>query len=1134
MTVNKGKTILLVEDNVIVALAEKATLEENGYAVMTAHAGEAAVAAARSTPGIDLVLMDIDLGRGMDGTEAAKRILEMRELPLVFLSSHIEPKIVEKTEGITSYGYIVKNSGETVLLTSIKMAFRLFEARMSEKKKTAALEKSEEKFRTLVENLNDIVYAVDLEGRFTYLSPGLGRISGYTADELIGRRFADLVYPDDLPVLLKEFEKVIAGGIEPHEFRVVDRDGSVRHMRTSSRLVTSAGAVTGVTGVMTDMTERRRAEEELVLKSLAIDQVKDFVTITDLDGTITYVNQAQVGLFGRPRHELVGKKTNVFGENAERGSTQREILEATLRDGAWRGEVINIAADGSEHVMDCQTQVVRDAAGTVIALCGISTDVTEHKKAEAALRVSEEQNRMIFENTNMGIFLSTLDGVYLKVNRAVLNISGYDSIEEFLSVPTSRLYADQADRQRIIGELRARGSVENMEIRAVKKDGSVHWISLNAVMLKDDEGAPKNIIGFVEDITDRKRTGQLIKAERDLGLLLAGAMSLTEAMRFSLSAAMSAGGMDSGGVYLVNETGGIDLVVHEGLSESFLSRVSHYDADSPSVRVLMRGEPVFVDDSGVYGGPGRMPSTDGLAPIMKNEGLKTVAVLPIRMRGEVLASMNISSHTSGTISQHARMALESIASSLGSAIAGLKMREALLDRESRFRGYFEMPLVGIAIISPGKGWIEVNGRLCEILGYTAEELKERTWMDLTHPDDVAADAELLKRVLAGEMDNYTMEKRYVRKNGDIVWGSLAVGCVRNNDGSVNHIVGMLNDITGRKRAEDLLKLSEEKFLRSFMNSPAVLCIARLKDFRIIDINDTFLRKSGLTREEVINKTAPELLVWDNPANREEAVKAVMTEGQITGKEYGFRNRDGSVLMGEYPAFIINIGGEKHILVTIIDITDRKRAEARIQALLEEKEMLIREVHHRIKNNMSTITSLLTLQSARPESREAAPALQDAVSRVRSMGVLYDKLYQSSSVRDMPVGSYLPMLVDEIVTLFSGSARIKVETLADDFSLGVKALTPLGIIVNELVTNAIKYAFPGDRGGTIRVSASKKGNTVTLVVEDNGAGLPRGFDLAKSSGFGLELVALLARQLGGTIRAERGKGARFVLEFEVGE
>jgi CheY-like chemotaxis protein len=129
MTDPGGKTILLVEDERLVAIAERRTLEQHGYRVVPASTGETAVEIAAGQPEIDLVLMDINLGPGIDGIEAAEQILGLRDLPLVFLSSHTDPAVVEKTERITSYGYIVKNSGDTVLITSLKMAFRLFESR---------------------------------------------------------------------------------------------------------------------------------------------------------------------------------------------------------------------------------------------------------------------------------------------------------------------------------------------------------------------------------------------------------------------------------------------------------------------------------------------------------------------------------------------------------------------------------------------------------------------------------------------------------------------------------------------------------------------------------------------------------------------------------------------------------------------------------------------------------------------------------------------------------------------------------------------------------------------------------------------------------------------------------------------
>jgi two-component sensor histidine kinase len=163
--------------------------------------------------------------------------------------------------------------------------------------------------------------------------------------------------------------------------------------------------------------------------------------------------------------------------------------------------------------------------------------------------------------------------------------------------------------------------------------------------------------------------------------------------------------------------------------------------------------------------------------------------------------------------------------------------------------------------------------------------------------------------------------------------------------------------------------------------------------------------------------------------------------------------------------------------------------------------------------------------------KAVTALLEAKDRMRSMGVLYDKLYRSENLREMSIKDDLPSLVDEIVGVFPNRGLVKVEKRIDDIMLGVKALSPLGIIVNELITNAMKHAFAGRESGSINVSASAKDGRVTLIVEDDGVGIPESVDIENSSGFGLQLVGMLTAQLDGTIRIERRKGARFVLEFD---
>jgi PAS domain S-box-containing protein len=210
---------------------------------------------------------------------------------------------------------------------------------------------------------------------------------------------------------------------------------------------------------------------------------------------------------------------------------------------------------------------------------------------------------------------------------------------------------------------------------------------------------------------------------------------------------------------------------------------------------------------------------------------------------------------------------------------------------------------------------------------------------------------------------------------------------------------------------------------------------------------------------------------------------------------------------------------------------RKQAEERIRGLLEEKELLLHEVHHRIKNNMSTMISLLSLQARAAKDSEAGEALNDAMVRLQTMSTLYDKLFRSEDLREMSLTEYLPALVREIVAIFPNGDWVEVKTKIEDIRLGVKRLSLVGIIVNELVTNSMKYAFSGRDRGEILVTAKLRKDRVVLRIEDDGVGMPLGVDLDNASGFGLGLVRILTKQLDASIAIEGRAGAGFVLEFD---
>lgn len=208
-----------------------------------------------------------------------------------------------------------------------------------------------------------------------------------------------------------------------------------------------------------------------------------------------------------------------------------------------------------------------------------------------------------------------------------------------------------------------------------------------------------------------------------------------------------------------------------------------------------------------------------------------------------------------------------------------------------------------------------------------------------------------------------------------------------------------------------------------------------------------------------------------------------------------------------------------------------RSKLRIQ--LEEKDMLLREVHHRIKNNMFTVESLLALKAQSVNNPQTSEALIEAKSRLRSMGVLYDRLYRSGNISDMSVRDYLPPLIEEIASLQTNGSSVQIETEIDDIIMSADSLAALGILLNELLTNSMKHAFPNGKDGTISVACSSPSpQHALLIYRDDGIGLPDSVLAGKSEGLGITLIKILAGQLKGTVEMRRDRGTVITIEFMV--
>jgi two-component sensor histidine kinase len=261
--------------------------------------------------------------------------------------------------------------------------------------------------------------------------------------------------------------------------------------------------------------------------------------------------------------------------------------------------------------------------------------------------------------------------------------------------------------------------------------------------------------------------------------------------------------------------------------------------------------------------------------------------------------------------------------------------------------------------------------------------------------------------------------------------------------------------------------------------------------------------------------------------------AALTRGEkASSADLPCRRKDGTIFYATISHGAIMLEGHPYEVGFFRDISKSREAEAEIQRQLAEKAILLKEVHHRIKNNIAAIASLLSMQAKALDDPRAAAVLQNAIGRVDSMRILYDKLLLSDDFQDMPVKNYVESLADAVVQLFSVQTKVKLDIQITDFQLDPKRLFHLGIIVNELLTNSMKYAFNDNAAGRIRISLSRGKNHMTLEIQDDGSGLPDRFDINETKGFGLQLVKMLSLQLGGRFAMESRAGTRCTLTFDV--
>ncbi|WP_424358372.1 PAS domain S-box protein [Methanocella sp. MCL-LM] len=484
-----------------------------------------------------------------------------------------------------------------------------------------------------------------------------------------------------------------------------------------------------------------------------------------------------------------------------------------------------------------------------------------------------------------------------------------------------------------------------------------------------------------------------------------------------------------------------------------------------------------------------------------------------------------------------------------------RSREKLYANEQKFRSLVENINDIVMELDSKFEFTYISPNVKTILGYEPGEVLGRRIHDLTSSEEIARLKNMSTQLLTAGQPIALINIEVINKEGQIVDMEFSGTRILDSQGNIIGFHGVARDVRERRKVERTLR----KWADIFHLARIPITISAHDDLKLDMVNPAFFQLYGYDAGDLNSMRFEEVF---DPGYRGDLARHLVladAEGHHVFESRHVR-KDGS----SFPA-IVDISAVKDALgdllyrvINVQDITEQKKAEEalreayeelmisnralhaeiaerkkvqqQIMASLTEKEILLKEIHHRVKNNLQIISSLLNLQST-SLNKESAAAFRESQNRIKSMALIHEKLYQSRDIAHIDFGEYAGSLTAYLARSYTSNPGVNISIDIRDISLGIDQAIPCGLIINELVSNSLKYAFKDGRSGEIKVNLTIEAGKYVLVVSDDGAGLPEGFDFRDSPSLGLQLVNTLVEQIEGTINMDSERGTKFTITFE---
>jgi PAS domain S-box-containing protein len=417
----------------------------------------------------------------------------------------------------------------------------------------------------------------------------------------------------------------------------------------------------------------------------------------------------------------------------------------------------------------------------------------------------------------------------------------------------------------------------------------------------------------------------------------------------------------------------------------------------------------------------------------------------------------------------------------------------------------------------------------EAMGIPMEELLGTTVEDLL-PPEIAKICRLNdEKVMDGLKPVHSDEIMHDKDGNELILDVTKVPLYGGSGNSIG-LVGVARNVTEQKLAEKALKESEEKLRHLFESANDAILVLDLEG-NLIEANRTAHERLGYTKEEFLSMNISRLDTPEFAAMIPERIEHLKKHGKGVFESAHMR-KDGTAMPVEINSRALKLAGEKVLFSVVRDITERKRAEESMKASLKEKEILLQEIHHRVKNNMAVITSLLMLQSRNIKNEEVRRMFMESQNRIKSMALIHEKLYMEGDLLRINFRKYVESLVGDLFSSYKVKAgNVKRTISIEDIALDIDTMIPCGLIINELVTNSLKHAYKNTGSPELTIGLTADGdNRLVLLVGDNGCGIAEDFSIQNSGSLGLQIVDGLVKQLRGDIVIDRSGGTAFRISF----